>query len=110
MGTFPSSILIIIIIIIIVIIIIIIMSAVLLITPPRIFVAEAVRQMPGFDPRPVRVRFVALGQVACRLLQFTPVSIIPCSPYSASGLINSVWCGQFQQILVCVKVNTQSEE
>jgi hypothetical protein len=62
---------------------------------PRIFVAEAVRQRPGFDPRPVRVRFVALGQVSCRLLQFTPVSVIPCLPYSASGLINYVWCGQF---------------
>jgi hypothetical protein len=36
---------------------------------------------PGFDPRPVCVRFVvdneALGQVFLPVLQFSPVSIIP---------------------------------
>ena len=36
---------------------------------------------PGFDPSPVRVRFVvgkeALGQVFIQVLRFSPVSIIP---------------------------------
>ena len=52
-------------------------------------------QRPGFDPRPVRVRFVvdkvAQGQVFCEVFRFFPVCItLPSVPYPSIRVTDAI--------------------